>query len=199
MAAEYDIISKNVYRYAQTDDFVCVSQYSFLRKDGRRYLALRFENRLGTKITGMSFTLLQKNSTGEVLERTPVSYPELEVESGAEFSHSSMIRVRPDCTDFEIIWDEVRSGELIYTVSGGRAVARYDRIDPALDNIDSAEASRVPPTPKRHKHLMRFFALIAVIAIIVGNIFYLIGAISEENERRREHSSGTMNQGFYLK
>ncbi|MBP3314410.1 MAG: hypothetical protein J6M03_01185 [Clostridia bacterium] len=199
MAAEYDIISKNVYRYAQTDDFVRVSQYSFLRKDGRRYLALRFENRLGTKITGMSFTLLQKNSTGEVLERTPVSYPELEVESGAEFSHSSMIRVRPDCTDFEIIWDEVRSGELIYTVSGGRAVARYDRIDPALDNIDSAEASRVPPTPKRHKHLMRFFALIAVIAIIVGNIFYLIGAISEENERRREHSSGTMNQGFYLK
>lgn len=199
MAAEYDIISKNVYRYAQTDDFVRVSQYSFLRKDGRRYLALRFENRLGTKITGMSFTLLQKNSNGETLERTPVSYPELEVESGAEFSHSSMIRVRPDCTDFEIVWDEVRSGELIYTVSGGRAVARYDRIDPALDNIDSAQASRVPPTPKRHKHLMRFFALIAVIAIIVGNIFYLIGAISEENERRREHSSGTMNQGFYLK
>ena len=199
MAAEYDIISKNGYRYAQTDDFVRVSQYSFLRKDGRRYLALRFENRLGTKITGMSFTLLQKNSTGETLERTPVSYPELEVESGAEFSHSSMIRVRPDCTDFEIVWDEVRSGELIYTVSGGRAVARYDRIDPALDNIDSAEASRVPPTPKRHKHLMRFFALIAVIAIIAGNIFYLIGAISEENERRREHSSGTMNQGFYLK
>lgn len=199
MAAEYDIISKNVYRYAQTDDFVRVSQYSFLRKDGRRYLALRFENRLGTKITGMSFTLLQKNSTGEALERTPVSYPELEVESGVEFSHSSMIRVRHDCTDFEIVWDEVRSGELIYTVSGGRAVARYDRIDPALDNIDSAQASRVPPTPKRHKHLMRFFALIAVIAIIVGNIFYLIGAISEENERRREHSSGTMNQGFYLK
>ena len=199
MAAEYDIISKNVYRYAQTDDFVRVSQYSFLRKDGRRYLALRFENRLGTKITGMLFTLLQKNSTGETLERTPVSYPELEVESGAEFSHSSMIRVRPDCTDFEIIWDEVRSGELIYTVSGGRAVARYDRIDPALDNIDSAQASSVPPAPKRHKHLMRFFALIAVIAIIVGNIFYLIGAISEENERRREHSSGTMNQGFYLK
>ena len=199
MAAEYDIISKNVYRYAQTDDFVRVSQYSFLRKDGRRYLALRFENRLGTKITGMSFTLLQKSSTGETLERTPVSYPELAEESGAEFSHSSMIRVRPDCTDFEIVWDEVRSGELIYTVSGGRAVARYDRIDPALDNIDSAEASRVPPTPKRHKHLMRFFALIAVIAIIAGNIFYLIGAISEENERRREHSSGTMNQGFYLK
>ena len=199
MAAEYDIISKNVYRYAQTDDFVRVSQYSFLRKDGRRYLALRFENRLGTKITGMSFTLLQKNSTGETLERTPVSYPELEVESGAEFSHSSMIRVRPDCTDFEIAWDEVRSGELIYTVSGGRAVARYDRIDPALDNIDSAQASSVPPAPKRHKHLMRFFALIAVIAIIAGNIFYLIGAISEENERRREHSSGTMNQGFYLK
>ena len=199
MAAEYDIISKNVYRYAQTDDFVRVSQYSFLRKDGRRYLALRFENRLGTKITGLSFTLLQKNSTGETLERTPVSYPELEVESGAEFSHSSMIRVRPDCTDFEIAWDEVRSGELIYTVSGGRAVARYDRIDPALDNIDSAQASSVPPAPKRHKHLMRFFALIAVIAIIAGNIFYLIGAISEENERRREHSSGTMNQGFYLK
>lgn len=199
MAAEYDIISKNVYRYAQTDDFVRVSQYSFLRKDGRRYLALRFENRLGTKITGMSFTLLQKNSTGETLERTPVSYPELAEESGAEFSHSSMIRVRPDCTDLEIVWDEVRSGELIYTVSGGRAVARYDRIDPALDNIDSAQASRVPPTPKRHKHLMRFFALIAVIAIIAGNIFYLIGAISEENERRREHSSGTMNQGFYLK
>ena len=199
MAAEYDIISKNVYRYAQTDDFVRVSQYSFLRKDGRRYLALRFENRLGTKITGMSFTLLQKNSTGETLERTPVSYPELEVESGAEFSHSSMIRVRPDCTDFEIAWDEVRSGELIYTVSGGRAVARYDRIDPALDNIDSAQASSVPPAPKRHKHLMRFFALIAVIAIIAGNIFYLIGAISEENERRREQSSGTMNQGFYLK
>lgn len=199
MAAEYDIISKNVYRYAQTDDFVRVSQYSFLRKDGRRYLALRFENRLGTKITGMSFTLLQKNSTGETLERTPVSYPELAEESGAEFSHSSMIRVRPDCTDFEIVWDEVRSGELIYTVSGGRAVARYDRIDPALDNIDSAQASSVPPAPKRHKHLMRFFALIAVIAIIAGNIFYLIGAISEENERRREHSSGTMNQGFYLK
>ena len=199
MAAEYDIISKGVYRHTQIDDFVCVSQYSFLRKDGRRYLALRFENRLGGEINGMSFTLLQKNSTGELLERTPVSYPELAVGSGEEFSHESMVRVRPDCTDFEIVWGEVRSGELIYTVSGGRASARYDRIDPALDNVDSAEASRVPPTPKRHKHLMRFFALIAVIAIIAGNIFYLIGAISEENERRREHSSGTMNQGFYLK
>ena len=143
--------------------------------------------------------LSASRSTGELLERTPVSYPELSVKGGEEFSHGSMIRVRPDCADFEIVWDEVRSGELIYTVSGGRAVARYDRIDPALDNIDSAEASRVPPTPKRHKHLMRLFALIAIVAIIAGNIFYLIGEISEENERRREHSSGTMNQGFYLK
>lgn len=199
MSAEYDVISKGVYRHTQIDEFVCVGQYSFLRKDGRRYLALRFENRLSTEIQSMSFTLLQRGSTGELLERTPVSYPELSVKGGEEFSHGSMIRVRPDCADFEIVWDEVRSGELIYTVSGGRAVARYDRIDPALDNIDSAEASRVPPTPKRHKHLMRLFALIAIVAIIAGNIFYLIGEISEENERRREHSSGTMNQGFYLK
>ena len=199
MSAEYDVISKGVYRHTQIDEFVRVGQYSFLRKDGRRYLALRFENRLATEIQSMSFTVLQRGSTGELLERTPVSYPELSVKGGEEFSHGSMIRVRPDCADFEIVWDEVRSGELIYTVSGGRAVARYDRIDPALDNIDSAEASRVPPTPKRHKHLMRLFALIAVVAIIAGNIFYLIGEISEENERRREHSSGTMNQVFYIK
>ena len=84
MAAEYDIISKGVYRHTQIDDFVCVSQYSFLRKDGRRYLALRFENRLGGEINGMSFTLLQKNSTGELLERTPVSYPELSQPAAAQ-------------------------------------------------------------------------------------------------------------------
>ena len=189
MAVEYEIISKGVYRHTQIDDLVLVGEYMFVRKDGRKYLALKFENKLPSNIDSMSFTLLQLSSTGEVLERTPISYSELEVKSGDEFAHNSMIRVRHDCSNFEILFDEVRSGELIYTVSGGVAVARYDRIDPALDNIDSAEASRVPPMPKKHKHLMRLLALIAVVAIICGNLFYLIGEISDENERRREHTT----------
>ena len=189
MAAEYEIISKGVYRRTQIENFVLVGEYMFVRKAGRRYLALKFENALDYKIDGMSFTLLQLNSTGEVLERTQVAYPELEVKSKEEFSHNSMIRLRADCSDFEIVFDEVRSGELIYTVNGGRAVARYDRIDPALDNIDSAEASRVPPLPKKHKHLMRLAALIAVIAMIGANLIFLIGEISDENERRREYTT----------
>jgi hypothetical protein len=188
MALEYEIISRGVYRHGQIENFILIGQYAFIRKSNKKYLALRFENELDTDIHSMSFTLIQLNSSGDVIERTHISYGEISVKAHTEFAHESVIRVRSDCSDFEIAFGEVRSSDLIYTVQGGRAVAKYNRIDPILDKVDEVQASRIPPLPKKHRHIMRFVAFIAVLAIACGNLFYLIGMISKENERRREES-----------
>ena len=50
----YEVISKGTYPRSETDGFVSIVQYLFVRQDGRKFLLLKFSNDSAETATGIS-------------------------------------------------------------------------------------------------------------------------------------------------
>ena len=186
MEQQIDILSKGVYRHSYIKNFLYVKYYMFVRKNNKKYLSVRFENASDATFDSVTFTVVALDSSGEVVERIPVTYKDVTIRPGDSFTNNKMIRVKPECSDFKIVFDRVLSGDVVYSEQGGHAIARYAKKSVlSLEQISSSRDSAPKPIRKRG-FLMALVALIAVAMIIGADFAYIIGSISEENERRRE-------------
>ncbi len=186
MEQQIDILSKGVYRHAYIKNFLYVKYYMFVRKNNKKYLSIKFENGSDATFDSVAFTVVALDSSGEVVERIPITYGNVSIAPGRSFTNNKMIRVKPECSDFKIVFDRVYSGDVVYSEQGGHAIARYAKKSfLSLNQIASGHDSAPKPIKKRG-FLMSIVALLSVGVIIGANFAYIIGSISAENERRRE-------------
>ena len=186
MEQQIDILSKGVYRHSYIKNFLYPKYYMFVRKNNKKYLSIRFENGSDTVFDSVAFTVVALDSSGDVIERIPVTYNNVCIRSGESFTNNKMVRVKPECSDFKIVFDRVYSGDVVYSEQGGHAIARYAKKSLlSLSQISSGRDSAPRPIRKRG-FLMAVVAILSVAIIIGANFAYIVNAISAENERRRE-------------
>ena len=53
----YEVISKGTYPRSETDGFVSIVQYLFVRQDGRKFLLLKFSNDSAETATGIKHSI----------------------------------------------------------------------------------------------------------------------------------------------
>ncbi|MBP3369706.1 MAG: hypothetical protein J6L85_03035 [Clostridia bacterium] len=194
MIRDIDILSKGIYRHAQIKNFLNVKQYIFSRKGNKKYLALRFENGADVVFDSMSFTVTTLDSNGSVLEKIPVVCKKIKIRPGEIFAYDKLIRVKSDCTDFTVTFNEVYSGLVVYTEYAGHPVARYAKKNSSLEGDAPFVSRMAPKPPKKHNIIMKLIALLALIIIVATNAIYIVTAISNENERRREEYYERMSE-----
>ena len=186
MEQQIDILSKGVYRHSYIKNFLYPKYYMFVRKNNKKYLSIRFENGSDTVFDSVAFTVMALDSSGDVIERIPVTYSDVSIKPGESFTNNKMVRVKPECSDFKVVFDRVYSGDVVYSEQGGHAIARYAKKSLlSLAQISSGRDSAPKPIRKRG-FLMAVVALLAVAIIIGANFAYILGSISAESERRRE-------------
>ena len=60
----YEVISKGTYPRSETDGFVSIVQYLFVRQDGRKFLLLKFSNDSAETATGIKLSIRQTGAKG---------------------------------------------------------------------------------------------------------------------------------------
>lgn len=132
MTSGQQYISKGFYKYPQISDFVSVKEFIFVRVRGKKCLMLRFSNELGYVVNEMSFTLVQLDAAGNVLEKTKVDYSNLSFVPGTVYVTSEAVIVNEYCTDFRIQFTTLISENYKYTVRNGRYTIEYIKEDAAI-------------------------------------------------------------------
>ena len=184
MAKDFEVLSKGAYRHSQINDFIHVKQFIFSKRGNRKYLALNFENGADADFDSIAFTVTLLDAKGRVIEKIPITCKRICVRAGECYAYGKLIRVKPECSDFTVVFDEVYSGDVVYTEEGGRAVARYAK---RTVEADEGYVNTAPPKPaKKHRVLMKLVAIIALAIVIGSNVWYITDSIREENEIRRE-------------
>ena len=182
---QFETLSKGLYKHDQIKDFIYVKQYIFSKKGNKKYLAIRFENGSDVLFDRMSFTVTTLDSKGAVIENIPIECKKMNARPKECFEYDRVIKVTPGCADFKVSFGAVYSGEVMYTEHGGRMVARYVRESKREEETGSY--SYLPPKPeKKHTGWMKLLALLALVAIVGGNVLYIVNSIQEETTYRRE-------------
>lgn len=194
MERQIDILSKGVYRHSYIKNFLYPKYYMFVRKNNKKYLSIRFENGSDIVFDSVAFTVIALDSSGDVVERIPVTYSNLSIKPRGSFTNNKMIRVKPECSDFKIVFDRVCSGDVVYSEQGGHAIARYAKKS-LLSLSQISDGHDTAPRPIRKRGFLMAVAALLTVAIIIGaNLAYIFGSISAENERRREEQERRLEE-----
>ena len=127
VAVSADYIDKGVYSHRQIGGYMTVKQFMVVERSGKRCLILRFLNESAMEVNAMEFTVIQRNTHGEVIGTSKIKHTDLSVGAGELFSPESGAVISPECADFEIEMHSVVSGKYRYVFKGGQVTAHYDK------------------------------------------------------------------------
>lgn len=125
MAKSQQRISKGFYQYSQVNNFITVKNYMFLREKGKKCLLIRFVNDSDFKVDSMEYTVVQLGAGGQVIDNIRVECKKMNLAPGEMYVSNESIVVDDYCSDFKVVFSRVCSGNYVYTVREGRAVADY--------------------------------------------------------------------------
>ncbi len=179
MVTDNQIISKGVYRYAQIDSFISVKDYIFARRENKKCLFLRFVNNSDYRITSMSFTILQMNASGELLDKINIVLESQIINPGAVYTYGSGIVIDEFCSDFKVVFSTVRSDDYIYLVRDGKVMVNYDIPEGGLVVGKPAKkpSNAYFKTKKKRYGKPKLAMLFAVCALILTLLFNSVYAL----------------------
>ena len=180
MSVNTEIISKGIYGRAQMSGYISVKQYMFIRYAGKKHLIVRFSNDLDVAIERLSYTVVQTNVNGDVIDVSRVDCC-ARVKSGDSFSSETALVVDESCTDVKITVDKAVSGAYEYSVRGGIVTVSYNT--DALNGktlkppklISSPNKGKNKATPK-----MTAVAVIAIVTVLLINLLSAFAPIIME-------------------
>lgn len=147
MSLTSENISKGLYHYTQVDRLVSVKDYLFLRKNGSKYLLLRFSNDMDFSVDAMDFTVTQLDNTGNALKTDTLSYRDLCFEPGTSYAPDEGIAVQEQCTDFRLEFSRVCSGAYVYHVQGRQVRLSYTPEQPEAPTAKKTPHGSFPSVP----------------------------------------------------
>lgn len=156
MSLTSENISKGLYHYTQVDRLVSVKDYLFLRKNGSKYLLLRFSNDMDFPVDTMDFSITQLDNTGNALKTDTLSYGNLCFEPGTSYAPNEGIAVLEQCTDFRLEFSRVCSGAYVYHVQGRQVRLSYTPDQSAAPTAEKPTGRQfsVRPLALKSKDLM---------------------------------------------
>lgn len=97
-----NVIDKGPYTYSQPGSFVEIKDFIITEKDGERYLLLRIKNNSQRIVDGVKLTLIQLDSSGNVISSDDHFFDELKVRSEGERALGSGLMLKKECTSFRV-------------------------------------------------------------------------------------------------
>lgn len=183
-------ISKGLYQYSQIDRFISVKNYMFVRTDNRKCLMLRFSNDSDYLVDSMDFVIVQMDSNGTVIGRTPVSYKALSFAAGTTYTPNEGIVVDEYCNKFKIQFACVTSGNYKYLVKDGKISVQYEKADKDLPSNPSRRhriySFAVKPLKNGKQGLAVFLAIVSLLAVIGLNVHHIYSEYMESIEVETE-------------
>ena len=199
-------IAKGNYRYSQIDNFVSVKNYIFLRKKGVKCLLLRFSNELGYTVDGMSYVVFQYDVDGNLLGRRQVRHNDIMLNPLGTYATSEPLEVNEKCTDFKVVFLEVRSGKYRYRVvdqvvsvcyAGGEALFDPEETDlwEPDEPIYEYSVKRKAFGDEKTAALIAAMFIVILIALNVMNTLFYVYKMNEKNKENSAYSEAYSHHG----
>lgn len=186
MAKSQQRISKGFYQYSQVNNFITVKNYMFIREKGKKCLLIRFVNDSDFTVDSMEYTVVQLGAGGQVIDNTRVACKKMNLAPGEMYASNESIVVDDYCSDFKVVFSCVRSGNYVYTVREGRAVADYILPEVALEIGEKKRGRKGKRSRKiKRRHRIKRFTvarklisrpMIATLAPIVAVLLAILCA-----------------------
>ena len=195
-----NLIAKGNYRYSQIGNFVSVKDYIFLRKRGVKCLFLRFYNELAYAVDGMSYVVFQYDAEGNLLGRRQVSHNDIKLNPLGTYATSEPLEIGEKCTDFKVVFSEVRSGKYRYRVvdqivsvcyASGEALFDPDETDrwEPDEPISEYSVERKAFGDEKTAALIATMFIVILIALNVLNTLFYVYRTSEKNKEDSSYSA----------
>ena len=192
-----NVIAKGNYHHSQIGNFISVKNYIFLRKKGVKCLLLRFYNELGYTVDAMSYIVFQYDADGNLLGRRQVRHGDVKLNPLSTYATTEPLQVDEKCTDFKVVFLEVRSGKYRYRVVDQIVSVCYTSSEALFDPEE--ETHWEPDEPIRGYSVKRkvfgnekraaLVALIFVLMLITLNVLNMLFCVYRTNDKNREDSS----------
>ena len=207
MTSQQQYISKGLYEHPQISDLVSVKEYIFVRHNEKKCLALRFSNELDYVVNSMTFSVVQMDASGKVLETSKIKYNGLNFLPGTTYVDLTLIVVDEYCADFRIVFTEIMSDRYKYTVRNGGFTVDYLKADEKIiSNGQKANpitelsiCERVSGNPRVAGFIAAGVAVLLVIMCVFDAIFsygFFEEKSTEDEETAETVAEDTENSGF---
>ncbi len=138
--AEFNVIAKGNYQYAQTSELLKIERFLILRKRKRRMLLLDLRNDADEPITGFCLRVEQFDARGNALGTTESTVKKVSFRKGG-FILKKPIALHPACLDFRVEILQVECGDFCYRLGEEGVYATYEKKKKRL-KLDEAAIAR---------------------------------------------------------
>ncbi len=184
MSEKRDIITKGMYKHAQTLGFVSAKQYIFFNKNNKRCLSLRFSNDMDVAIDGINFTIAELDANGKLIRNSKAHFSGT-VLPGRMFAPDDAVVVDPKCCDFKVTVDKVVSRNYEYTSIDGKVFVRYcGRLEASTpDPLVFSTYDKMSKKKSIHTWLFKLAAVVLLLVLIAANLVFGLIVEPEEDEK----------------
>lgn len=167
---------------------VYLSRYVLFGGDSPR-AAMRFYNGSEARLTGLRFTVTEKNADGKVVAEYPLERRGLNAERETEFSVPDTA-VSEDCSFLEVAVTSAVSDPYEYVVEGDGVTVRYGVGDEIKDYYFREKHTC---TVRKRKRIFAIIsaAAVAAAALAVSLVSWRLGAFGGETRKSADIDGGT--------
>lgn len=190
----YEVISKGTYPRSETDDFISIVQYLFVRQDGRKFLLLKFSNDSSETATGIKLSIRQTGATGADLGTI---VEEAEVKRGAphaQFVLPEKIALDDDCVGFSVEILSVDFGAYTYSLKGERVIVSYGGEKPRRKHGADEYLSKTKG--KKFSVSARSLKVSILCLVAVLTLFLALGVTLFQLDAFKETATGFLMNGI---
>ncbi len=190
----YEVISKGTYPRSETDCFVSIVQYLFVKQDGRKFLLLKFSNDSAETATGIKLSIRQTGAKGADLGTI---VEEAEVKRGAphaQFVLPEKIALDDDCVSFSVEILSADFGAYTYSLKGERVIVSYGGEKPRRKH--GAEEYLSKTKGKKFSVSTRSFKASVFCLVGVITLFLALGITLFQLDTFKETATGFLKNGI---
>lgn len=185
---ERQLIAKGEYKYYQTDEYIRVKQYIFLRTEGKKCLSLRFTNPLDSTVDGMKFILTELDVNGSIIRKRKIRIEGISFGSGSEFAYDKGIIVDEKCVDFKVTPQCAYSGRYRYKIKNDELAVYYvPHRHWAYKDSSKSESLKVRSKAQlkiKSARLVTSLLILALLIVVLSPVISYYGKIILFNVKR---------------
>lgn len=146
---DYDVISKGEYNFPQSDPLLRTESYLFFRKDGNKFLLLKWFNAREDMLTGLDISLFLYDAAGKTVAVKRLPIGGLNAAGGAAFVLDYGIEVPEDCVECRVKINAARYGKYVYSPEKNGTDAEYVPEQPDALSAEPVRAEGISVSERR--------------------------------------------------
>ncbi|MDE5943504.1 MAG: hypothetical protein K2H30_04775, partial [Clostridia bacterium] len=134
----YSVISKGVYVRPQTENFVAVTSFLFIRQEGKKYLLLKLKNSRAEAVDEVNLKVTLLDKKGQTLSVLHLSSDKC---GASSFAFGEKIEVDDACCDFIAKVESAVYGGYLYRDGKGGVAIDYEAAQGANFDVSTVKAA----------------------------------------------------------